>query len=107
MRAEPVGHDEPVEAPLSPQHAADQVRLLTAVDAVDLVVGGHHGPDAGLLYRVLEGDEVDLPERPLIDLGADRHPLMLLVVAGEVLDTAGDTSGLHPLHVGAGDAGSQ
>ena len=107
VRPEPVGHDQPVEAPLAPQHAVDQVRLLAAVDAVDLVVGGHHGPDAGLLYGVFEGDEVDLPQGPLVDLGADRHPLVLLVVAGEVLDAAGDPAPLHALDVGAGDAGRQ
>ena len=36
--------------------------MLAAVDPVDLVVGGHHGPDVGLLYGGLEGDEVDLPK---------------------------------------------
>jgi hypothetical protein len=107
VRPEPVGHDQPVEAPLAPQHAADQVRLLAAVDTVDLVVGGHHGPDAGLPYGVFEGDEVDLPQGPLVDLGADRHPLVLLVVAGEVLHAAGDPARLHALDVGAGDAGRQ
>ena len=48
VRPEPVGHHQPVEAPLAPQDPTDQIRLLAAVDAVDLVVGGHHGPDAGL-----------------------------------------------------------
>ena len=107
VRPEPVGHDQPVEAPLAPQHAADQFRLLAAVDAVDLVVGGHHRPDAGLLYGVFEGDEVDFPQSPLVDLGADRHPLVLLVVAGEVLYAAGDAARLHALDVGAGDAGRE
>ena len=95
VRPEPVGHDEPVEAPLTAEHPADQVGLLAAVDAVDLVVGGHHGPDAGLLDGLLEGDEVDLAQGPLVDLGADGHPLVLLVVAGEVLDAAGDPARLH------------
>ena len=96
VRAEPVRHDEPVEAPFVAQDPVDEVGLLAAVDAVHLVVGGHHGPDAGLLYGGFEGDEVDLPQGALGDLGADRHPLVLLVVAGEVLDTAPDPLPLHP-----------
>ena len=105
--AEPVRHDEPVEAPLAAEDPVDEVGLLAAVDAVDLVVGGHHGPDAGLPYGGFEGGEVDLPQGALGDLGADRHPLVLLVVAGEVLDAAPDPAPLHPLHVGDGEAGRQ
>ena len=41
------------------------------------------------------------------DLGADGHPLVLLVVAREVLDAAPDPAPLHPLHVGDGEAGRQ
>ena len=107
VRAEPVRHHEPVETPLIPQDAVDEVRLFAAVDAVHLVVGRHHGPDAGLLYGGLEGDEVDLPQRALGDLGADGHPLELLVVAGIVLDATPDPCALHPLHVGDGQARRQ
>ena len=107
VRAEPVRHHQPVEAPLAPQDAVDEVGLLAAVGPVDLVVGGHHGPDAGLPYGGFEGDEVDLPKGPLGDLGADGHPLVLLVVAGEVLDAAPDPAPLHPLDVGDGEAGRQ
>ena len=104
---EPVRHDQPVEAPLAPEDPVDQVGLLAAVGAVDLVVGGHHRPHAGLPHGGLEGDEVDLPQRALGDLGADGHPLVLLVVAGEVLDAAPDPTALHPPHVGDGQAGRQ
>jgi len=56
---------------------------------------------------MLEDGEVDLPQGALIHLGADRHPLVLLVVAGEVLYAAGDPAALYALDVGAGDAGGQ
>ena len=105
--AEPVRHDQPVEAPLVPQHPVDEVGLLAAVGPVDLVVGGHHRPDAGLSHGGLEGDEVDLAERALGDFGADGHPLVLLVVAGVMLDAASDPSALHPAHVGDGQAGRE
>ena len=97
VRAEPVRHDDAVEPPLVPQDPPDQVGLLAAVDAVDLVVGGHHGPHAGLPYGCFEGEEVDLAQGTLGDLGADRHPLVLLVVAGVVLDAAPDAARLHAL----------
>ena len=90
MRAEPVGHDEPVEAPFAAQDPVDQVGLLAAVDAVDLVVGGHDGPDAGLPHGGFEGDEVDLAQGALGDLRTDGHPLVFLIVAREVLDAASD-----------------
>ena len=104
---EPVRHDQPVEAPLVAQHPVDEVGLLAAVGPVDLVVGGHHRPDAGLSHGGLEGDEVDLAERALGDFGADGHPLVLLVVAGVMLDAAPDPSALHPAHVGDGQAGRE
>ena len=107
VRAEPVRHDDAVEAPLFPQDPPDQVGLLAAVGPVHLVVGGHHGPDAGLPDGVFERNEVDLPQGALGDLGADGHPFVLLVVADEVLDTAPDPAALHPLDVGDGEAGRQ
>ena len=105
--AEPVRHHQPVEAPFVPQHPIEEVELLAAVDAIDLVVRGHHRPNAGLAHGGFEGDEVDLPECPLGDLGADGHPLVLLVVAGVVLDAAPDPGSLHPPHVGDGQARRQ
>ncbi len=107
VRAEPVRHDDAVELPLVPQDPPDEVGLLAAVDAVDLVVGRHHGPHARLPHGCLERREVDLAQGSLGDLGADRHPLVLLVVAGVVLDAAPDTTPLHALHVGDGEAGRQ
>ena len=107
VRAEPVGHDQPVESPLVAQDATEQVGLLAAVDPVDLVVGGHHGPDVGLLDSGFEGDEVDLPKGALVHLGADGHPLVFLVVAGVVLDATGHPVALDAAHVGDGDASGQ
>ena len=98
--AEPVRHHQPVEAPFVPEYPINEVGLLAAVDAIDLVVRGHHRPDAGLAHGGFEGDEVNLPECALGDLGADGHPLVLLVVAGVVLDAAPHPGALHPLHVG-------
>ena len=50
---------------------------------------------------------MDLTQGTLGDLGADRHALVLLVVAGVVLDAARDATPLDALHVGDGEAGRQ
>lgn len=86
VHAPPVGHDNAVEPPLVPQHLCQQPVVLGRVGSVDLAVGAHHrgGPRAG--DDVLEGGQVDLPQRPFVDLGTDRHALGFLVVGREVLD---------------------
>src|SRR4029453_14620791 len=58
--------------------------------------------DPPLADRQLEGAEVDLAERPLVDLGADRVALELGVVAHEVLDRRRHALGLRPTHVPGG-----
>lgn len=47
--------------------------------------------------------KMDLPQGALIDVGADRHPLELLVVAGKVLDTTPDSVSLHAPYIGNGE----
>ena len=48
--------------------------------------------------------EVQLAQRALVDLGRDRHPLELGVVADEVLDARRHALGLQTLHVRDRDA---
>ena len=57
----PVRHHEAVEAPFLAQHPGEQPTVLGGVDAVDLVVGGHHRPRGGGGDDVLEAGQVDLP----------------------------------------------
>ena len=47
MHRAPVRHDQPVEAPLVPEHLGQQPPVLRRVLAVDLVVGAHHRPRPG------------------------------------------------------------
>ena len=95
MGGEPVGDHHAVKAPLVPQHLGKQPRMLGRVSAVELVVGGHDRPRAGP-HGLLERPQVQLPQHGLVDLRADGVPLELRVVAGQVLDAAGDPGGLHP-----------
>lgn len=104
----PVGHDRPREAPLLAQDLGEQPGVLRGGDAVDLVVGAHHGGGVRLGHHALEGRQVDLAQRPLVDLGAHPHPVRLLVVGREVLEGRADAHGLLTAHVRCSeDAGQQ
>ena len=107
MRAVPVRHDQPVELPLVAQDAVDQVQLLAAVDPVHLVVRGHQRPHAGLAHRRFERHQVHGAQRVLVDLGADGHPFVLLVVTGEMLDAARDAVALDAGDVRHGETGGE
>ena len=107
VRAEPVGHHEPVEAPLAPQQVGEQAGVLAAVPAVDAVVGRHDRPDARPAHGSLEGRQVDLAPGALVDGDVDLHAVGLLVVEREVLDRAADPPALHALDERHGDLGRQ
>ncbi len=70
--------------------------MLATVDAVDAVVGRHHRPRPRTLHRDLEPRQVDLTQRSLIHHGVNRHPPILLVVNGEVLQGSPNALALHP-----------
>ena len=93
LRGEPVADHDAVEAPLVLEHAVEQraVRGRRRVDAVagDAVVGGHDGPDAGV-DDGLEGCEVHLAQRALVDAREVLGTLGLGLVADEVLDGCRD-----------------
>ena len=105
---EPVGDDEPVEAPLLAQHRVQQPRIFGAVHPVQAVVGGHDPPRASLLHRDLERQERDLTQGAFIHLRIDRVALELGIVADEVLGGHRDSVRLHtPDEPGGNLAGEQ
>ena len=105
--AEPVGHDEAVEAPLVAEDVGEQATVLGAVFGAEAVVGAHDPPGAALLDRALERAEVDLAQRPVVDLYVDRHAVHLGVVADEVFDRDGDVLRLDAAHVRRGEDARQ
>ena len=90
-----------------PEDLLDQPRVLAGVDAIQAIVGAHHGPYATLLDGGFEGGQVDLAQGARVNLGADRHALGLLVVGGEVFDRGQHALALHALDVGNGRAAGQ
>ena len=106
MRGVPVGHEHAVPAPLLAKERAVECRVSRAVDPVDAVVGHHHRPGPGL-HHGLEGEQVDLPQRPFVDDAVDGGALGLGVVAHEVLWTCGDALRLDPCDVRRRESGSE
>ena len=91
-----VAHHEAVEAPLTLEHLGDQVVVMSAVGAVDTVVGGHHGRHA-LVHDPAEVREVDVMQVVVVDAHVDAEAAVLDGVAGEVLDARHHVA-LHPPH---------
>ena len=100
MHRTPVRHHDPVETPLVPEHLGQQPVVFGRVRSVDLVVRAHHRPRLRLLDHRLEGRQVDLPQGPLVHLGADPEPVVFLVVGGVVLHRRADALALDALDHG-------
>ena len=81
--------------------------MLRGVLAVDLVVGAHHQPRPRRGDDVLERRKIDLPQRPLVGVGADPHPVGFLVVRREVLHAPADLLCLQPIDHRRGEPAGQ
>ena len=68
--------------------------------AVVEVVGAHYGPGAALAYCGLEGGEVDLVERAVVQVAAGSGAADFLVVHREVLYARGNAVFLHTGYIG-------
>ena len=73
---------------------------MARVLAADLVVATHHRERPALAHARLERRQVDLAQRPLVDLHVDGAAVLLLVVGGVVFEAGDGLLGLHALHVG-------
>ena len=86
----------------SRRRSIEELGLLGEPPAVHPVVRGHDPERAALLHRQLEGQQVQLAQRPLVDDRVDRAALELGVVAHEVLHRGEHAGGLHASHVARG-----
>jgi hypothetical protein len=105
--AEPVRHDEAVEAPLVAQDAGEQTMVAGGVLAGHLVVGAHDPPGAGVSHRGFEGAQVQLAQHPIVDVDVHGHAVDLGVVRDVVLDGHRDVVGLDGPDQGHGQAGGE
>ena len=81
--------------------------MLGAEGAVEPVVGAHDAPRVAVLHRVLERNEVELTQRPLVDLRVDRVAFELRVVGDEVLGRGRDPPRLHAPHERRGEVAAE
>jgi len=93
-KGEPVADHKAVEPPFAAEDLLDQPVAVGAVHAVEPVVGRHDPEGPTLGDGDLEGKEVVLAQRPRVDDGVGHHPVVLGLVAGEVLDRADHTGRL-------------
>ena len=102
VRRAPVGHHGTLEAPLAAQDLGKQVLVLVGVGAVHAVVAAHDRRGSRLAHAALERREVDLAQRPLVQLRVRRLPARLLAVHGKVLHARTHARRLHAGNVGRG-----
>ena len=102
LAPEPVGHNRSLIAPLVAEDGLYEFLALRSIDAVDIVIGGHHRPGLALLDGNLETLEVDLTEGTLGNAGIVAHAVGLLIVGSEVLDACTHVVLLHTGDIGTG-----
>ena len=102
VQTEPVRDHDAVKAPFAAQHTTKKPLVIGAEHTVQPVVTRHHCPHAGP-NGGFERHQIQLAQRPLIDVGRHRCPPVLGVVAHEMLHTARNTVGLHTVDVRRGD----
>ena len=99
----PVGYDRAVKAPVGAEDVGEQRLVVRAVHAVHGVVGAHDGGGPPLAYGDLKAAEVQLPERAIVHDAVGGKALVLLAVAGEVLETGARALGLDAADEGGGE----
>ena len=72
---------------------------MADVLAAVAVVARHNRPGTALLHRLLEGRQIDLIQRPVVEVDIHRVTVRLLVVEAEMLDTGRNAVGLDTLDI--------
>ena len=90
----PVSDYHALVAPAIAQDVGQQLFVLRAVGAVELVVGSHHAQGLCLFDHRLKGGKVDLVQGALVHHAVACHPVGLLIVGGKMLDATAHTVAL-------------
>ena len=100
VRAAPIRHDHAVVAPLFPENLEHKLRIFIRLEPVHLVVTRHQRAGLSLFDRNLKAGQVNLPERPLVDLGVQYHAPEFLRIYGVVLHAGECAAALDTAHIG-------
>ena len=92
---DPIRMHKAVKAPLAAQDVRQELAVLSAIDAIPLVVGAHHAGAAGV-DRALEVGKVDLAHGAAVAADVDREADVFDGVHREVLHRGDDVMGLQP-----------
>ena len=103
----PVGHDHALKAAFLSQVRGQQIVGQSHARAVDEIVRGHDGIRGGIAHRHAERLEVDLTQRALGYVCADRSARGFLIVGGKVLKRNAHARGLNALRISRSDIGGQ
>ncbi len=90
MSTSPIRQYETFEVPVFLEDIGQEIVILAGVVAVYAVVRAHYSRHVGLAYADLEGQEVALAHRALVDVHVHGIASALLIVQGIVLDVADD-----------------
>src|SRR5262249_25585689 len=96
--ATPVRENKTLETPVLLHRLAQKGRVLTAISAVEAVIGAHHGTRLSDPEADLESEQITLLHGALGDNGIDDVASGFLVVYRKVLDITNDMLGLLTLH---------
>jgi hypothetical protein len=95
----PIGHHEPLVAPLVAQNALDEVVVFRTVLLVNAIVSRHQTTRVALLDGDFEGSEIHLVQGAFVDVGAGEVAVVLAVVGGEMLHGRRHIPRLHTANV--------
>lgn len=71
------------------------------METVDDIIACHNQTRVSFFHRNFKSTQIQLPQRPFRDDALGLHPLVLLIVAGKMLDRSGHAIFMHPPQLGS------
>ena len=96
IHSAPIGNDQAVKPPIGAKNIRQQHFAVTAMLAVDFIIGAHDRRRVTLLYSKLKGRQIDLAQRSLVHLTVAVHALIFLAVGCKMLERRACAGALHP-----------
>ncbi len=98
----PIRNHDALISPFAFQNIPQKLLIFAGINPIDFVVAGHDRPRGGFLHGDFEWAQIDFPQRPFIDDRVIDHAVILLAVAGEVLQARADVLVLQAVDIGRG-----
>ena len=95
----PICDNYAVKPPFFSEDIPEQMLIFIGINAVHLVIAGHHCFRPAFFYGDLKTGQIDFPESPLIQNRIHCHSAKLLAVYRKMLGAGADTLTLYSLNV--------